>query len=447
MTVYDIIQELNQENGSNYKMAVLKKYSDHVLLKRVLKMTYDRATYTYGISMKNIPPYNPNGGSATLELALLELDEYFAPRKITGNAAIERLTDIHNALGEDEATVFRCVINRDLRINLGRTNINKVYKNLIVKPLYMRCALFNDKTKLKINPKNAIVQLKADGTYREFRVENGIPSAITRSGQECDYPMINQELSDFPDGYYFGELTVWESGRAMDRATGNGLINSSEPPHDKIILELWDYVSPLEYANAANKVKGTTPYYKRLDTLKAIVFGVSPIFARRIRVIETYEVQSFAEALAHCSDWMTAGYEGAILKDRNAIFRDGTSPQQLKLKLEIDADVRITGFLEGKVGTKREATFGSILFQSDDGKVKGRTSGFTDEQLEDFNSRRAELIGQIMTVTFNDLTQGRANEHYALSHPRFVELRNDKDETDTLERMMESKQMAMAVGE
>ena len=144
---------------------------------------------------------------------------------------------------------------------------------------------------------------------------------------------------------------------------------------------------------------------------------------------------------------MTAGYEGAILKDRDAIFRDGTSPQQLKLKLEIDVDVRITGFKEGTPGTKREATFGAMTFETDDGQIKGRTSGFTDAQLEDFNSRREELIGQIMTVTCNDITKGRDNDYHALSHPRFIELRNDKTDTDTLERALETKEMAMAVGE
>jgi hypothetical protein len=83
-----------------------------------------------------------------------------------------------------------------------------------------------------------------------------------------------------------------------------------------------------------------------------------------------------------------------------------------------------------------------MLFGTDDGMIKGRTSGFTDEQLLDFNSRREEMIGKIMTVRCNDITRGRSNEHYALSHPRFTEIRSDKTETDTLERALETKDMA-----
>ena len=34
------------------------------------------------------------------------------------------------------------------------------------------------------------------------------------------------------------------------------------------------------------------------------------------------------------------------------------------------------------------------------------------------------------------------NDYYALSHPVFVELRNDKDETDTLEKVIQLRDMA-----
>lgn len=50
--IYDIINELNENNSTNYKIEVLKKHKDNKLLQRVLKMTYDKAIYSYGITMK-----------------------------------------------------------------------------------------------------------------------------------------------------------------------------------------------------------------------------------------------------------------------------------------------------------------------------------------------------------------------------------------------------------
>lgn len=66
----EIIEELNIENGNLYKMGVLKKYSDNELLKRVLKMTYDKTTYTYGV--RKVMYYQPLIQSVkyTLEQAL-----------------------------------------------------------------------------------------------------------------------------------------------------------------------------------------------------------------------------------------------------------------------------------------------------------------------------------------------------------------------------------------
>lgn len=447
MNVYNIIEELNLENGSNYKMDVLRKHSDNELLKRVLKMTYDRVTYTYGVTMKNvdIPPINPMPpANATLDWALNVIEAEFVTRNTTGNDALYMINDMLWNMHEEDRDVFTKVINRDLRINMGRSNINKVFKDLIVKPVYMRCGTYNEKTAKKISFP-AMVQLKADGTYREFYVSNGEVSCISRSGETYEYPRIFEELKEKPNGYYFGELTVMKNGSVLDRATGNGLINSDEPPHDNILFDCWDYVTEDEYSNAKNKNKNTTSYKDRWDKLCSIMsnFSVSSDSFGHIRLIEHKEVNNIREAMEQTSVWMNHGLEGGILKDYSGLFRDGTSPHQLKLKLKIDAEVRITGFIEGKPGTKREETFGSISFETDDGEVKGQTSGFTDDQLEDFNSRREELIGQIMTVEFNDLTKGRDNDYYALSHPRFIELRPDRDDTDTIERIKQSKEMAM----
>lgn len=448
MSIFNIIQELNAENGSNYKMDVLRRHQKSDMLKRVLKMAYDKVDYTFGISMKNIVMPSPHDDPMDLmhHLNVLEFD--LATRKTTGHDAIAALTKVFANASADDQVVIKGIINRDLRINMGRSNINKVFKGLIVKPVYMRCGLFNDKTKGKINPLGAFVQLKADGTYREFTVEDGEVICNSRSGESYDYPLLNSGLTTYPDGHYIGELTVVDKdGNVLDRATGNGMINSDDIPHDRIVLDLWDYVTLEEYTNAANKIKGTTPYSARYTRLVSIVENNVGSPTSNIRIIETHVVNSIAEALQHCATWMEAGLEGAILKDKDAIFRDGTSPQQLKLKLVIDCDVRITGFKAGRIGTKREGKIGSIEYATDDGIVKGSASGFTDAELDDMDGRRDELLGQVMTLTCSDITKGRSNDYYALSHPRFVEVRTDKTETDTFERIMESKAMAMAVGE
>ena len=435
--ILDIFNELNENNGSNYKIEILKKHKDNELLKRVLKMAYDSVAFTYGISMKNISYTQNPYGTLSLESALDDLENRFCTREVTGNDAIKELTSLLENLDEEDAKVLELIIGRDLKINMGRSNINKVFKNLIIKPPYMRCGIYNEKTRKKINFP-AIVQLKADGMFQAVTVEFGKVTFTARSGEERKFPHLEKIFKDLPNGVYIGELLV---DGIDDRALGNGFINSDEEDKSSVYIQLWDYVTLSEYSRGKDK-ENKTSYHKRFTDLIAFVPEND-----RIRIIPFYAVQNIQEALERTSEWMSQGYEGSILKDWSNIFVDHTSPTQLKLKLEIDAEVRITGFQEGTPGTKREKTFGAIIFENDEGTIKGRTSGFTDDQLEDFNSRREELIGKVITVQFNDLTKAKDNDYYALSHPRFIEIRNDKNETDTLERVKELREMAITLGE
>lgn len=436
----EIIEELNVENGNLYKMAVLKKYSDNELLKRVLKMTYDKTTYTYGIRKVSIvePPMDLPVKN-TLEQALDFMENVLCPRITTGHHAVNLLEGYLNGLDIDDMKLLAKIINRDLRINLGKSQINKVFPDLIVKPPYMRCGIYSEKTASKISFP-AIVQLKADGMYQAVTVENGNVTFTSRTGEEREFPSLEEIFSKFPDGVYIGEILV----RGLThRSEANGLLNSDNPPHDDIYMQLWDMISLEEYADAKHQNKSTIRlnYVIRLRNLRSVVEKHSS--GRKITIVPTERVENIQEALKVTSEWMNDGYEGSILKDETNIFKDHTSPTQLKLKLEIDIDVRIVGFTEGTKGTKREATFGAMMFSNDEGTIKGQCSGFNDKELEDFNNRRSELIGNVITVQCNDITKGRDNDYYALSHPRFIEIRKDKNETDTLERALELKNMAM----
>lgn len=438
--IANIISELCENNGSNYKLEVLNKHKDNKLFSRVLKMTYDSVVYRYYLTMnywnKNSEEFVSNSSpTMTLEQALDFLEFKLSTRELSGNVAIEEMDKVFRSLSDEDRDILIKMINRDLRINCGRTSINKVFKNLITKPVYMRCGVFSKKTAKDINYPAAI-QLKADGTYREMQVLNGAVKLFSRSGEQYFY-QFEEKYSDLPEGHYTGELLI---DGIENRSESNGLLNSDNPPTDKIIFYVWDYITADEYTNAVKKVKNTTPYSTRFIALQEIVSARNDF---QLKVIESHQVNNSQEAFAKVIHWMEQGLEGGVLKDLDGVFRDGTSKHQLKMKLEMDLEVRVTGFKEGKVGTKREETFGAMTFETDDGKIKGATSGFTDAMLDEINSNRDFYIGKIMTVSCNDITKGRDSDHYALSHPRFKEFRNDRDDTDTLERAFEIKEMAM----
>lgn len=435
--IKQILDEINLENGSNYKKSIVEKYKDNELFVRVVLMALDKVKFTYGITMKNVPNVTSVGDtnlSTVLDVFVNEL----VTRNVTGNAAIKLVYDMLSSLNKNDQYIIERILDRDLKINFGRSNFNKIFssENQIVKPPYQRCAVLGDKTIKKIKFP-ALLQLKADGTYRSVMVDNGDVTIQTRSGEDSYLPLLVESFSKFPDGVYIGELLI--SG-ITNRSEANGLINSDNPPHEVIYIQMWDCISLEEWADAKhnNKDIERTPYIERFVKLQRNVKD-----DKRINIIPTIRVNSIQDALQQVSTWMNDGYEGGILKDYDGIFKDHTSPHQLKIKLCIDLEVRCVGFQEGTKGTKREKTFGALYFENDEGTIKGTCSGFSDEQLETINSSRDKYIGKVFTVQFNDLSKGRNNDYYALSHPRFIEFRDDKDTTDTLERAFELRDMAI----
>jgi len=518
--VLELFNRIAQESSTNKKMEILKDVDKDIedIVKRVLNYTYDSILHTYNISMKNTTvPSTTEDTRINLTTALNNLDKLHS-RQYTGNDAIVFLEYIFSKLEENDKIVLTRVINRDQRLGMGRTNINKVFPDLITKQLYQRCGVYTSKTKKKIEFP-AIINLKADGTYREVTVPSllseGDITFHSRSGETYELPLLQQEfkiLQTKLQGRFFGELTVelddsllstlmqsnvfkneeikqevvnnYNKGiKTLPRSIGNGLINSDDVPHENVYIDLWEYVSEEEYGKAArlkyvknenqnrkkelltyiednnlnsgkklmqkeldkeNKkriedVTTVEPYIYRFNTLKETVNSLN---LEHIRIIEHEYVDTLTQATDKVQEWMGKGLEGGVLKNSSMTFKDGTNQEQLKMKLEISIELRVTGFTEGKVGTKRAETFGAIEFENDEGTIKGRTSGFSDDMLKEINQNREQYISKIIEVQCNDLTLSAGKTTYALSHPRFIEFRTDKDTTDTLERALELKESA-----
>ena len=382
----DILNELNESNSSNYKLDILKKYKDNSELKKLLELTYNRNKYNFNVSKNCIIKDNPSilesNGSKTVD-ELLSALEILGEGTIRGNEAHQFVCNHLKHLDNDNKEIFLNVLGRDLKIGLNVKSINKVFKNLIPKPNYMRCAVLSEKTLKKIKFP-AFIQLKMDGTYREIHVADGQVSGKTRSGEEYFNPVLFKEMENFPNGFYTGELTI----EGESRFTGNGLINSLNPPYEKITFTVWDYLTDEDYLE-----KSKTPYYSRFESLSDIIEKHK---SNRVKLVPNHEVNSIDEALKYVSDWMEQGLEGGVLKDKNNVFKNGTSGTQLKIKLKVDAEMRITGFTDGTIGTKREGKIGAIQFSNDEGTIKGQCSGFSDEELDLFTKNKDNLIGRII---------------------------------------------------
>ena len=253
-------------------------------------------------------------------------------------------------------------------------------------------------------------QKKQDGRYTQLTVNNSESISMTRQGENFDLPTyLLDDFKTLPDGVYLGEFMLRSIPK--DRARANGLINSDNKPND-IYLVVWDLVSDKIYE----------------DRFNALTRALSNNKYKHIQIVESDVVESLDEAMAIANNYIRNGYEGCIIKNKHTLYKNGTSKDMLKIKNVSSAEVEITGFIEGAINTKREDTFGSLTFKSSCGLITGSTSGLSDTLLEEINNNRESYIGKIIEVQFNELTKDNK-----LLSPRFIEIRVDKVEADSLE--------------
>ena len=447
-TVLEQLKELNATNSSKVKLNTLKTFADDEFLKNIFKYAYDKINYTYGVTSRTIQEFPTEEAEKVWDEGLtfnyprmFELLEKLSKREFTGHKALAvcKYFCLHNE--PERVDLFLKIIDRDLKVGINENTLNKVWKGIVPVPRYCRCAVLSKKLADKIKFP-CFIQLKCDGTYRECYVYNSKVEFKTRSGEPYSDPILEKVMSVLPNGYYTGEFTIGKADEPdANRSVGNGNINSDDPDFENIHYTIWDYLTPEEY-----KGEVKTLYSERFENLKNALKNLQSVEGSElVHIVPSYEVQNLEEALKITSDFMNRGLEGGVLKDKNLVFKNGTSNQQLKIKLKVDADLRVLGFLKGTKGTKYENKNKIIVYQTDDGKIRGQCSGMNDAMIDEVTKNPDKYIGKIVAVQFNDLMKAEGHDYHSLSHPRFQEFREDKKESDTAERIFQLRDMARSL--
>lgn len=448
MTIKQIFDEIAAEPGTNQKMVILAKYRDNKLLERVLYLANSKRVKFY---IKQIPEYPiPWGGVLGLVSALDVLNE-LSTRKVTGHSAIGRLVHVLSSCSADDAYIIERIIEKDCRLGMGTTNINKIFKGLIEDTPYMGAISFDEKKARAIfnNHASAYSQIKMDGRYCNAIIRAGEVELESRQGEATIVTGATflEELAGFPDCVLNGELTM----DGVSRYESNGIIASIisilskkedrgpaetakhiakfESKHggfekalQSIRFTVWDTITVDEYFDQ----KSVTPYYFRVAELTNMVELRKPL---RISLVEINIADNYEEALRYFQEALADGQEGTILKSYHGGWKDGKPNWQIKMKLEMDVDLRITGFNYGT--GKNINVISSVNAESSDGKVVTRPTGINEAMMQHITDNQEALLGSIVECKCSGLSQdGEGN--YSLLHPVFKSLRDDKDTCDDL---------------
>jgi hypothetical protein len=463
MKIKQIFDEIANESSTNKKIEILNEYKDNKLLERVLYLANSKRVKFY---IKQIPEYefDSNFEHISLEDALSNLDKLI-DRTFTGHQAIEWLTSILNSLDVDDAYIIERIIEKNCKINLGTTLINKVFPSLVEKTNYMGCIPFDVKKANALFENNAtcISELKADGKYLNIIIFNHEVEMEGRSGENsfignCD---LVEELSKLDDCVLNCEIVM----KGISRLESNGIIASiidienkkadrtQEETNKKINkfikekgmtieealslveLKVWDIIDVEEY------YLGYSPTIRidRLNRLKSILSNSISISIVEHRFVKTYE-----EAMQHFSEALERGEEGTVLKSLDGVWKNGKHNYQIKLKIEISLDLVAKAFNYGKRGTKNEHVISTIYCESSCGKLSAKAQGLKENMMVYVTENQDSLLNTIVEIKCNGLSSN-SNGGNSVFFPAFKEFRTDKTEANSFEECVEIYNAAMGL--
>lgn len=420
-----IINELRQINGTKDKLAYIDKLPKYAkdLFEKVLLATM---TPNVNYNVEIIPEYTPNNNSTkSLEEAILEI------QSLTGSIEEKRddyLVSILESVSADDAKVIEMILRDKLNIGLKNKTLKKSFPNFPQPHPYNRCSSFSKKNISKLTfPMYS--QTKEDGMYIDVIGKK----CFTRSGNEVKVLKDEtlEKLDELFGGYVIqGEiLHVDENGNVLNRQESNGESNKKEVNVENTRFVIFDVIPITDFEEG----KCDIPYKNRWE----LITYRQPDLPEQCVVVECKVVNNISEVAADFKSKLQRNLEGCILKDFDACWKNGTNPQFVKLKIECSVELKVTGIEPGTKGSKYESMIGALNVESSDGKVRFNVgSGLTDEQRalpEDTYN------GKIVTVKFNDIVQNRDEpDYFALYLPRIIEVRQDRTDADSYERIVET---------
>lgn len=445
--VFDRIEQIAATPGKNDKLALLKDGMKSPLFSRVVCAAYN-PRITYG--MRDIPGAL-GAGRNTLdnEHAWAILDQ-LSSRNLSGDNA---RTVVRNAMGvmtPDSADLFKRIILKDMRAGFSEGSINKVAPKSLPEYPYMRCSL---PAKSNIDKwtwvDGEVSQEKADGMFVNTDVDAAGEAALrTRQGQALPRAQFEQLHLDVerilcPDTQSHGEMLVYRDDALLPREDNNGYLNEliqggTLQPNERVELHLWDQID-LECV-----VRGSCPIpYKERLTL--LINQLRHHEAYSIKLVETRIVKSKGAAYDHFREMLALGKEGTVVKKGDALWKDGTSKDQVKLKLTAEVDLKIVGIVHGRAYTKNAGRPGSMTCVTSCGTLQTDVTVKNEKMRDEIEANPADWVGRIIKVMFNIVMVNEMPKLHSLFLPRMSETgyRIDKTQADSFAQVQAQYQAAI----
>ncbi len=386
---------------------------------------------TFGL--KQIPEKTNEDGSGLSWAGFTSIAERLRNRDITGNnarSAVEAM--INTATKAEWNGWYRRILIKDLRCGTSEKTINKVVEKKwpqYAVPVFS-CQLAHDSTnhESKVTGKKYI-EVKLDGVRVITIVRaDGRVDMFSRNGKELvNFPHIAEQISAVIkkhgttkniDFVLDGEVMSSSFQDLMKQVHRKDNVQANDA-----VLHLFDFL-PLANFEQGGWDKGqeerSAMLYYWHKTYKDEMPNVAVVGHELVDLNDAAGKKRFKEINQSAID---GGYEGIMIKDPNAPYECKRTASWLKLKPFIEVSLTVIAVEEGT--GKNVGKLGALVCEGeDDGKTirVNCGSGFSDSDRDAFWAGRDALVGQIVEIRADAVTQNQDGT-YSLRFPRFLHFR------------------------
>ena len=420
MKPWTVLQELEADNSRLAKEAIIQRESDaeNIRFFNGVGAALD-GFRTFGVQKV---PVSKKDGTGITQTEFDDVLRRLEDRTLTGNEMRDVIQDLCERSNMAEWNDwYRRILIKDLRCGVTHKTINK---HSTMKVPVFECMLADDSKKHEKKMTGEVyVEPKLDGVrvITICDVDKDEVKMFSRNGKELtNFPRILEQFDSMLD--QMSESMVFDGEVMSDdfQTLMREIHRKGGAKTDDAVLNLFDCM-PLEYFK-----EGSYPY--ALNTRKELLQSFQ--YGPNISIVEFVAMdlddddgqKQFADYNRLCID---KGFEGIMVKPITGIYECKRSSLWLKVKPFIEVSLKV---IDTEEGTGRNVgKLGALIVEGTDMDKFIKTnvgSGLTDEDRETFWQAKDKLIGQIVEVRADAITQNQeATDEWSLRFPRFLRFR------------------------
>ena len=259
------------------------------------------------------------------------------------------------------------------------------------------------------------ISRKHDGVRCFLFIKDGEIKTSSRGGQDYDVattyikqdPFLLEVFNRYPNIILDGE--IYRHGWNLSTISGLCRLESVDERHKELCFHCYDIVDEESIFSARFTILRNLYQWRKTNYPES-----------KLVIVEHTVVRSNQEIMAAHNKFVANGYEGAVIRDPNEVYKCGGRDRRMqKIKVFTDAEFKILGLSEGL----RDEDMCFIMETVDGNQFKAKPIGSREDK-QWYRDHIKELIGKMGTVKYFGMTN---TEHPVPNLPVFKSVRLDKD--------------------